>query len=146
MRIVGLRTVVVLAVGTAFGGVLAGLRRRYFVITVDGGSMAPTMRHGQRWLARRTAGDLPRGGRVIVFTAPADTAGAGPPWLVKRAVAGPGDPVPPEVAARVGAGAADRVPPGRVVVRGDNPRSRDSRHFGYVRAGAVYGVVLRRLG
>lgn len=142
-----------LAVGTrvvTFAGLLTAallvLRSRYFVVTVEGESMAPTMRSGQRWLARHTAGRLPEPGRIVVFTAPADTAADGPPRLVKRATAGPGDPVPDDVARRVGAGSADLVPPGRVVVRGDNPHSRDSRHFGYVAADAVCGVVLRRLG
>ncbi|MEU8241803.1 S26 family signal peptidase [Actinoplanes missouriensis] len=118
------------------------LARRYFVITVVGDSMSPTMANGQRWLARRTRGRIPPPGALLVFANPPDTVGAGPPYLVKRAVAVPGDPVPADVAARVGAG---RVPAGQVVVRGDNPRSRDSRHFGYVPADAVLGVAERPL-
>ena len=39
---------------------------------------------------------------------------------------------------------ATTVPPHCLLVRGDNPRSLDSRHFGYVPTADVLGVALRR--
>ncbi|MGK5556656.1 S26 family signal peptidase [Actinomadura kijaniata] len=68
-----------------------------------------------------------------------------PSWLVKRAVAVPGDTVPEQVRPAVRAAPGATVPPGSLVVGGDAERSQDSRHFGYVRARDVVGVVLRRL-
>ncbi|WP_163569602.1 S26 family signal peptidase [Fodinicola feengrottensis] len=54
-----------------------------------------------------------------------------PPWLIKRAVALPGDVVPAEVPHLAGA----RVPADRFVVLGDNSaRSYDSRRVGYLHA------------
>jgi signal peptidase I len=81
---------------------------------------------------------------VIIAPPPGavDPADADADYMVKRLVALPGDPVPPMTSlART-----DRVPAGHVVVVGDNrARSLDSRTVGYFRAGAVIGVVLRKL-
>lgn len=67
-----------------------------------------------------------------------------PPWLIKRAVAVPGDMVP-RVPALAGA-EESVVPAGSLVVLGDNPRvGFDSRQAGYFRADTLLGVVVRRM-
>jgi hypothetical protein len=65
-------------------------------------------------------------------------------WMVKRAVAGPGDPLPGEMVAALGAAAVSRVPPGHFVLLGDNRRqSVDSRVFGFVPGERILGPVRR---
>ncbi|WP_326690771.1 MULTISPECIES: S26 family signal peptidase [unclassified Streptomyces] len=128
-----------LLTATATAGAL--LRRKLLLIRVTGSSMAPTFADGSRLLLRKTA--RLRTGDVIVFRNPNGTGGAEDlRWLVKRVTALPGDPVPAEVRDRVAARPGDRVPAGSVVVRGDAERTVDSRHFGYVPAAGVLGVVL----
>jgi signal peptidase I len=137
-------------------------RRRYLVVTVDGGSMEPSYRAGERVLVRRTrtVGAI-RAGQIVVVRSP----GVADPYdlpgipreavgrafsdtrlLIKRAVAIPGDPVPrdripplrdvPEVA----------VPPDRFIVLGDNPTiSFDSREYGYLRSEHLVGVAVRKV-
>lgn len=130
-----------LAAGTIAAG-LWWLRRRYVVITVRGESMTPTYQPGDRLLVRRSGTDRVRRGTCLVF---ADREVHGQ-WLVKRAIAVPGDPVPLAQIPRLSDRSGTRVPPGHVAVLGDNPaRSHDSRFFGYVRSDQVLGVVLRRM-
>ncbi|MFI1584581.1 signal peptidase I [Embleya sp. NPDC020630] len=124
--------------------VLAGvraLRSRLALVRVTGTSMAPTFADGERLLVDR-AGAVRRGD-VVVFRNPTAALGADrdPRWLVKRVAALPGDPVPAEVRDAVRAANDAVVPAGSLVVRGDAPRSHDSRHFGYVPASTVLGVV-----
>ncbi|MFE3204719.1 signal peptidase I [Embleya sp. NPDC059237] len=124
--------------------VLAGvrvLRSRLALVRVTGTSMAPTFADGERLLVDR-AGAVRRGD-VIVFRNPTAALGAGrdPRRLIKRVAALPGDPVPAEVRDAVRAANDAVVPAGSLVVRGDAPRSHDSRHFGYVPASTVLGVV-----
>ncbi|MEO3867588.1 S26 family signal peptidase [Nonomuraea sp. B12E4] len=117
-------------------------------VTVRGGSMTPTLLHGDVLLVlrhRRRA----RPGRIVVVQRPDRDKGwhgpAGPSraagWYVKRVVAAAGDPVPPWVAGD----RPDRVPPGMLVLRGDHPRSEDSKQWGLCPAHRMYGVVLMRL-
>ncbi|GAA2026039.1 S26 family signal peptidase [Catenulispora yoronensis] len=130
-----------LAAAAAFG--LVVMRRRYTVITVSGSSMNPTYADGDRLLVRRASARRISREQVVVFRMPPGHRQEGLRWLVKRAAAVPGDPVPADMHAVEGLGAL--VPPGRLLVRGDNPRSLDSRHFGYVPAGDVLGVAVRPL-
>ncbi|WP_439679531.1 S26 family signal peptidase [Embleya sp. MST-111070] len=130
------------AAGLGAGALLGvwSVRSRIALIRVTGMSMAPTFVDGERLVVRRAA--TVRRGDAIVFRNPVrrgDTDGLR--WLVKRVIAVPGDPVPHEVRAAVRAATGAMVPPGSLVVRGDAPRSQDSRHFGYVPTTSVLGVV-----
>jgi signal peptidase I len=149
-----------LAAGVLAAGVwVLWARRRYLVATVDGPSMEPTLRPGDRLLVRRTR--RVRAGQIVVVRIQPPTLDAPPPdhdpratetvdvhpdgrLFVKRAVAVAGDPVPAD---RVPALASEpAVPPGALVVLGDNPAtSWDSRHYGFVRPDQFVGVAIRRL-
>jgi signal peptidase I len=137
----------------AVGVVLAlRARRRWMVVTVEGNSMAPTLQHGQRLLARRLGRGRSRGpgfsrSDIVVFVLPPEQARAlmteDLVHRVKRVAALEGDPVPEWAREALCADAQARVPPGKVVVSGDNPRSQDSRQLGYIDADAIVAVVRR---
>ncbi|GIH73966.1 signal peptidase I [Planobispora longispora] len=104
---------VVAAVIAVLAAVLLWLRGRLFVVTVEGRSMEPFLRAGQRALARRAPRGGVRAGQVIVITRPelgseAEIVGWEPGrWMVKRVAAVSGDPVPAALAdATGGPGAA----------------------------------------
>jgi signal peptidase I len=123
---------------------VAAARRRYLVVTVRGSSMRPAYDDAARVLVRRARGTrpgAPRRGEVVVLRPPvAELAGISP-LLVKRVAAVPGDEVPPDFRRAV---PLPVVPPGRLLVRGDNDRSADSRSFGLVDAGLIVGTVIRQ--
>ncbi|MEN3607925.1 signal peptidase I [Plantactinospora sp. ZYX-F-223] len=163
---------VVLAVVAVLG--IALLRRRFVVVTVRGPSMEPALREGDRVLVRRRRAAQLRTGDLVVFAeAPeplvrrAGTPGSTPTpdprrasvpsrppgqvrpsdgWLIKRAVAVAGDPVPHGAGPALATLDDEVVPPDRLVAIGDNAASSyDSRHYGYVTADRLLGVVLRRI-
>ncbi|WP_051367189.1 signal peptidase I [Hamadaea tsunoensis] len=107
---------------------------------VDGPSMEPALRSGERVLVRRTR--RPRRGDVVLMRLPADGA-----LLLKRVVAVAGDHLPAGWAAPDLHGLGDaRVPGGSYVVLGDNSAvSTDSRYFGLVARDRLVGVMIRRL-
>ncbi|MGB2568613.1 S26 family signal peptidase [Micromonospora citrea] len=146
---------------------LVRLRRRYLAVRVAGPSMEPTLRHGDLVLVRRVALDeVPRHRLVVVRRPPpwqdlhgwadgrrvpeqagrrSDGAAVEDPWIIKRAVAVPGDRLPSELAA-YRAQLGGRVPAGCLAVLGDNrAASVDSRRFGYVQEESVLGVVVGNL-
>ncbi|GAB3971081.1 S26 family signal peptidase [Plantactinospora veratri] len=136
----------------AAGGWVCWLRARLVVVTVEGGSMEPTLHGHDRVVARRTPARRLRVGQIVVVEQPrfdpgrsGSTSGGGlrdRRWMIKRLAALPGDPLPPGVTV---AGGAASVPAGRVVVLGDNrDASTDSRTFGPVPLDQVLGVALRR--
>ncbi len=142
-----------LAVAAAVAG-MAAARRRFVVVRVAGTSMVPTYQPGDRVLIRRGGRAVPRRGQVVVFRRlqPGGTGSSGrasglrgTEWLIKRVAAMPGDRVPDQVAPGVHAAPGDVVPADRLVVLGDGPTSRDSRHWGYLPVSEVLGVVIRRL-
>lgn len=122
----------------AFYTVYAFARCGFMIVHVTGGSMEPSLHHGDRLLLRRGRGRLTRGSIVALRTTeltrqwPADY----PALMVKRLVAGPGDPLP---------GQDRTVPPGHVYVLGDTPNSLDSRTFGAVPVHLIAGRVVRTL-
>ncbi|ADB34985.1 putative phage repressor [Kribbella flavida DSM 17836] len=130
---------------------LRRVRRELVLVAVDGDSMAPTYRSGERVLVRRSGRDRLLAGDVVVVERPGRgyTWDEQPltrsvddrRWFLKRVAAIAGDPVPDAVRATVpGHGV---VPAGSVVVIGDNPRSFDSRRIGFFPADRVLGVVVR---
>ncbi|MQA25260.1 MAG: S26 family signal peptidase [Micromonosporaceae bacterium] len=126
-------------------GVLTWLRRNLLLVAVNGLSMEPTLRSGDRVLVRRRSADLLAVGDIVLLTPPASPAGAasrrGP--HLKRVAALPDDPIPPGIRGPAGERAA-RVPPGHLVVLSDNPMGTDSRNWGLCPAGGVTGVMLFR--
>ena len=121
------------------------LRRRLVVVAVDGPSMQPTLRDGDRVLVRRSSIDQVRRGQIVVLAPPAPLPDD-VKWLIKRAFAVPGDPVPRAEVPALREAAETRVPAGKFVVLGDNSAaSFDSRVAGYFDAAALLGVVLRHM-
>jgi signal peptidase I len=131
------------------GALLGWARRRLVVVTVDGHSMRPCLAHGDRLLVRRAPLGALRAGQIVVVAldGAVPAPGGGPCWLVKRAVAVPGDPVPRAAVPALRHAPEQRVPAGHLVVLGDNAgASRDSRQFGYLPAAGLLGVAVGRLG
>jgi signal peptidase I len=122
------------------GAAVAAARWAVIVVRVDGASMAPTFRPGDKLLTlRRTVRPTVRRGDVVVCRRPANAPGPNS-YLIKRVVAVAGDPVPD------GATRPDEiVSAGRVYVRGDGDRSLDSRIFGAIPVEHVVGHVVARL-
>lgn len=167
-------SVVAGAVLLALGGIFLRLRRRLLIVTVEGSSMAPTYRDGDRLLARRCRPDeVPRPGDAVVVDLPptALVPGSAPTTGVPATGSGSGaasglnhalaTATTPEVSGRMikrvaavsgsrvpgdMSMAERRVPAGKIVLRGDNPTvSIDSRHYGYVSVEHCVGTVLRRM-
>lgn len=124
---------------------VAVLRRRLVVVSVTGTSMHPTLRDGDRVLVRRAGVDQVARGDIVVLEPPVVVEGVR--WLVKRAVAVPGDAVPRDTVPALREATDRVVPDGALVVVGDNrAHSSDSRTAGYFPADGLLGVVVRRLG
>jgi signal peptidase I len=136
-------------VSAVIGAAIGWLRWRLRIVTVIGDSMLPTLAPGDRLLVRRTPLARVRGGDLVVLAYP-DSRGSpidrhrGDDWLIKRAVATPGEPVPASVAEVLSVRPGSPVRDGALIAIGDNPDvSFDSRAFGYVFADDLLGVVLR---
>ena len=132
----GLAVVVLVALGV--------LRARLVRVTVHGDSMAPTLRHGERVLVRRTRLEALNRGDLVVFRRPREQTRS---WMVKRVLAAPGDPLPRAEVPNLWSYRDAVVPANRLVVLGDNLAvSYDSRQFGFIHGGSVLGVVIPRNG
>ncbi|MFE5998796.1 S26 family signal peptidase [Streptomyces sp. NPDC056454] len=124
-------------------------RGRLVVVTIQGLSMLPTYKPGDRVLVRR--GGRPGRGQIIVVERPERSndfrggqaaefeillsGAASPKWLIKRVAGVPGDHVPE----------GGIVPPGKLILLGDNPAvSLDSRQLGFFSSERVLGTVWRR--
>jgi len=119
----------------AGAGLLIG--RRFLVVTVEGISMTPSLRPGDRLLARRTGRGTTIERDAVVVLRHDDGSG----YYIKRVTSVAGDPVPDGIPA-----ATPSVPPGTVVLRGDNVHaSLDSRLWGCVPVGQIIAVTLRQL-
>jgi signal peptidase I len=132
------------------------LRRQICTARVEGNSMEPTLTDGDVMVVLRRPRRRWKTGDILVAQRPADDfswppLGRGRPlrnrtWLIKRLVAGPGDPLPSVLQNQRTIADTRVVPRGYVVVLGDNPVGGfDSRHFGLVPANRVLGVAVRRL-
>jgi signal peptidase I len=124
------------------------VRRRFVAVLIEGDSMEPTLRAGQRVLVRRVGPGRVRLGDVVVLANPNDLALelGSPAWLIKRVAAVPGDPVPRETVPALRNVTEALVPAGRLVLLGDNPAAGyDSRRTGYFTSDALLGVVARTL-
>ncbi|TMR23242.1 S26 family signal peptidase [Nonomuraea turkmeniaca] len=134
---------ILLATGCAAIALIAlivWLRRAYSIIRVDGYSMAPTLTDGDQLVARRVAPSALRNGHIAVVLSPLPMGG---PFLIKRIVALPGDPVPLSVRPLV---PDARVPDGQLILIGDNTdASFDSRDHGYFPIADVHAITLRKL-
>lgn len=144
-------TWLLLAPVVALAGYGVWLRLRYLVAVVEGQSMTPAYRFGDRVLVRRRHGHRVHTGDVALVDLPESLrpipAGVSRAdslrnrRVIKRVAATAGEAVPAEVEGR---GAV--VPEHHLVLLGDNPlASGDSRLYGFVPVSAVVGVVLRTL-
>lgn len=129
--------------------VLFFLRTKLCLVLVRGSSMEPTLNDGDRLLVIRRCKRGSYGvGDVVVFRSPPVRLGGVPleevPWLVKRVAAVGGGEVTADTPALRGDREKHAVPQGFLEVRGDNPTSRDSRHFGLIPTESVLGPVARR--
>lgn len=133
---------------------LAALRWRYAIVTVQGESMEPALLDGDQVLVRRCGVGKLRTDQLVVFREP-DPDGLLPrrrparltganhgDWIVKRVAAVPGEPVPQVVRKVVGPTAV--VPPRSIVVLADAVASVDSRVWGLVPASCVLGSGTKR--
>jgi len=137
--VIGAAAVTVLLAASALAA-----RKLLIVTTVDGPSMEPALRSGDRVLVRRTS--RPRRGQVVLMRLPIRPGcPPDPRLLLKRVVAVAGDHVPPGWATPDTQGIGGTpVPAGYSVVLGDNrPVSTDSRYFGLVPRDRVVGVMVR---
>lgn len=138
-------TVVLLVAGT----VVSWLRWRLRIVIVFGDSMRPTLAAGDRLLVRRTPLSRVRAGDIVVIQHPwrleaIVAPGTSARWLIKRAIATPGEPVPAAFASTLSVQPGSPVRDGALIAFGDNQdASSDSRDFGYVTASDLFGVVLR---
>jgi signal peptidase I len=89
--------------------------------------MEPTLRSGDRVLARRTVLDRVRAGDIVILSSAARRTDG----VIKRAVAVPGDPIPRATVPALADVAEPTVPAGKVVIVGDGSQSSDSRQHGY---------------
>jgi signal peptidase I len=135
--------------------VALALRQRFVLVTVDGDSMWPTLKPGDRVLVRRVRLGQLRAGQLVVIEPPGpdgqwSTPEGGPVgsrrWIIKRVAAGPGDPRPEDCLPDPVGIPEPQVPAGQLVVIGDNPSwSQDSRQWGYFPGDRLLGVVVRRI-
>jgi signal peptidase I len=125
------------------------IRWRFVSVAVEGTSMLPALRPGDKVLVRRGRSGL-RPGRIVVVTRPDPMTGwkESPPagrnlvstrWSIKRIAALGGDPYPRQVYRQ------GTVPPGHVFLLGDNSPSIDSKQMGPCPTSQILGVCVREL-
>lgn len=129
-------TAVVVSLATCVAFV-ALARSLFLVVTVTGVSMEPALAPGDRVLVRRLCRTPVKSGDVLVFRDPDGRR------AIKRVAALAGDVVPDSV--RAVTGGTEVVPPGMLVLLGDGARSGDSRHWGFIPARQVLGLVISKL-
>jgi len=156
-----------IAAGCALAGAMMIFRALLVVVRVEGTSMTPALRDGQRVLAlRHVPGRLFRRGWIALIAPSGAAPDGGPPLdrpttgpvFLKRIRGLPGDRIetsldelqPPVRAYHREAYGADgrrvwSIAPGQVFVQGDGPGS-DSRAWGPLPWSAVRAIVITPLG
>jgi signal peptidase I len=131
-------------------GLAAVARRRFVLVTLNGGSMEPTYRHGDRLIARRVSrSGRYRRGDVIVVRQPSDAPRVpnDPGQLVKRIIAVPGDPIPSPITLSHARTSSCRVPERSYLLRGDNQTGSKGSSFAYlVPETDIVATVMARAG
>lgn len=123
------------------------------IFEIQGKSMEPAIRNGERVWILLFGFSQPKTGDIILFERPDQ-----PAFAVKRIVAVERDPITYNETGQLVAGTDiislvpqpvgliqlySRVPPGYYMVLGDNPdASRDSRHFGFIPHSSIRGKVI----
>jgi signal peptidase I len=139
---------------------LVAARRWLIRVEVDGVSMQPALRDGDRVLALRLGTHFVERGSVVVARPPSPWAelaerstNCGRPgtgWVIKRVAGRPGDPTPqvtlPGAQGPDGVIAKGPVPRGHYYLLGDAQACEDSRVWGYVPADRIVGPVIMALG
>jgi signal peptidase I len=130
-------------------GLASWARRRWLVVTVIGQSMMPTLRDGQRLLARRPGRKRLAAGEVVVFRlsdplAREARANRDVEYRVKRIAAAAGDAMPAWLTITGDLGALAHVPEAHFVVAGDAAQSEDSRQLGLISRAQVLAWLPRR--
>lgn len=129
--------------------VVRHVRQEFQFIVVSGGSMAPTLRHGDLVVGRRRFVAVSRGDVVVFAVRPSDygenritvTSGR----RVKRVVAVAGDHAPTSLPEALRQRHDGIVPAGHMSLAGDARVSEGSTEFGYIDVQRVESVVIRRL-
>lgn len=113
-------------------------RRCCVVVTVEGESMLPALRPGDKVLTVRVPASRLRGGDIVVVKTKKRDVG-----IIKRVAVVAGERAAPEMLPE---GTSLTVPEGRLVLLGGNTaRSTDSRRVGFYRTDQVVGRVTHRL-
>jgi signal peptidase I len=136
-----MRTVVWLVSIAAILAIVLILRKRLIVVVVEGSSMLPSYRDGERVLAARRHPRTLRPGQVVILNGPRPMVGRDgvSGRIIKRVAAIQGQPVPDGVEGSF-------VPAGHIVVLGDNMSgSVDSRQLGFIPARIVLATVVRKM-
>ena len=135
------------AIFAMLAAAVLALRYHYTIIIVRGRSMTPTLREGERVLARRVRGERVRSGDIVILRVPGTSTDGTPNQYtaVKRVAAIAGDPLPPFLPP-LATTSSEQLPAGHLVVLGDNTwASVDSRTWGLVPAVNVLAKVIRKL-
>ncbi|MDW8105861.1 MAG: signal peptidase I [Armatimonadota bacterium] len=134
-----LRTIRALVLLTIFG-LLALFFALYFrIVVVNGPSMEPTYKDGDRLLMTNAYwlfGDIRKGDVVVIIRPNGEL-------LIKRVVALAGERIPDKYWTPLVYMMGGRVPEGHIFVVGDNlERSEDSRHIGAIPLSWVQGKIV----
>lgn len=133
------RTVRSLILLTIFGVLALFFAYNFRIVVVNGPSMEPTYKHGDRLLmtsAYWLFGEIQKGDVVVIIRPNGDL-------LIKRVVAMAGEQIPPKYWSPLVYMMGGRVPEGHIFVVGDNlERSEDSRRLGAIPLSYVQGKIV----
>ncbi|MER5643551.1 S26 family signal peptidase [Streptosporangium sp. NPDC002524] len=141
---------VALGVVTFFLGLFVVVRANFILVTIDGSSMEPHLRNGQKVLVSRIHRRwIQRGTCVLLDTSKLSARvrrATGGVRMVKRVAAIPGENVPEHLVEQIASQLCPVVPMEQFFLLGDNRnRSYDSRDMGYVPRASIVGVIVHTL-